>query len=263
MVALRIVNGDDKIVPVPHMQEWCDRLQRHRFTVTVAPRGFLKSTLLGAYLAWRLATLRSGNFSAIYFSAKRELAMEHLRVHKSVIDTCIQLGYLPGVESLTDAGSVLFYQKGQFTFRVVPEGIKAAARGYHVDAIMLDDVLKDPENPMKPTEIIKVNEIFRRKIVPMLRSTSTVYHVVGTPIAEGDLLDELSKVNFVNYKVYRAMPAPGQSLWPEKFPPEKLLEIKALQQDPRAFAIEYLCEPARLGQSYIESSLYEEAMRWV
>lgn len=264
MPTLAVVRGAAHVQNASHLREWCDRLERHRVTVTVAPRGFLKSTLLGAYLAWRLRVLEGEDFRGIYFSAKRELAMEQLRDHKAMIDALVENGHLPDVESGTQAASVITYYKGQYEFRVVPEGIFAASRGYHVDVMLLDDVLKDPHNPLVPTEIEKVNRIFRQKIIPMVRDRRTSIHIIGTPIAEGDLLDQLRSLpkDLVSYGVYPAILEDGRPLWPEKYPLEFLERLRALQQDPQAFDIEYMVKPAQLGQSYITRALYEEALRW-
>ncbi|MBI1741612.1 hypothetical protein HYR54_00915 [Candidatus Acetothermia bacterium] len=253
MSAVASVEGP--ITPAPHLRLWAERLEQHDRTVTVAPRGHLKSTLLYAYLAWRLSRMEQRSIRALYFSAKRELAQEHLRLCKDYIEALD----LPGLEPLSDAESILRFRKDNYVFECVPEGILAASRGRHVDILLLDDVLVDPASPLKLDLIANVTRIFQRKLVPMLKGAATVIHVIGTPLAENDLLSYLKENAEFDYAEYPAIMEDSQPLWPEHYTLEMLERIRSTI-GAAAFDIEYQLKPAVQGVSYLDPALVTAAI---
>lgn len=240
--------------PALHLEGWADRLESNRHTLTEAARGHLKSTLFYALLAWRLEQMRDRSIRGLYFSAKRELAQMHLALCKEYIAAC----GIPA-EDLTTAESYLRYKRGRYVFEVRPEGILAAARGRHIDIILLDDVIKDPDRPLELRQVEKATRVFKRKIYPMLRDEATEVHVAGTPVTENDLLAYLKGLSEFDCRSYPAIDEDGRPLWPEGYPLELLDKIRSTIGE-KEFGIEYLLRVARLEDSYLDPGLIARAI---
>lgn len=243
--AIKYVEGEAETAV--HLELWAKRLETNKRTVTLAPRGHLKSTLFYGYLAWRLDSMKVNSVRGLYLSYKRELAQEHLQLAKEYISAC----QIEGVQSVSSASSILRYRKGKYFFEIKPEGVLAASRGRHLHIMLLDDVLKDPRNPLRFDEVIDITRSFQHKIIPMLRGVETVVHIAGTPVVEGDLLHYLRDVPNYDYGRYPAIDVDGKVLWPEVYDIEFLAEIER-EIGTKAFENEYLLKAVAPLNSYID-----------
>lgn len=118
-------------------------------------------------------------------------------------------------------------------------------------ALIADDILRDPENPLNMTQITKVEEHFMTEslFIP-LKGVPVI--VLGTPMMPGDILSKLQEDSRFKSRVLPALdPVPGRRvLMPELYNEEWLLEQQKAR--PKSFASEFMLVPHFSTESYFE-----------
>jgi len=227
--------------------EYC--LENNLNYVAVLPRFHFKSTILGhAFSVWSL--LRSKrDASVLYLSYSDGMAQYHI----SEINKTVQRN--PVIAPLLQNKS----PKADFSFRylhnkrpveIMHGGLFSFKRGMHVNgALIADDVLRDPENPLNPGQIIKVEDHFMTEslFIP-LKGVPVI--VLGTPMMPGDLLDKLKSDERFKARVLPALdPVPNRRvLMPELYSEEWLLAQQKAR--PKSFASEFMLVPQLSSESY-------------
>jgi hypothetical protein len=122
----------------------------------------------------------------------------------------------------------------------------------HVNgALIADDILRDPENPLNMGQINKVEEHFMTEslFIP-LKGVPVI--VLGTPMMPGDILSKLQEDSRFKSRVLPALdPVPGRRvLMPELYNEEWLLEQQRAR--PKSFASEFMLVPHFSTESYFE-----------
>ena len=128
----------------------------------------------------------------------------------------------------------------------------------HVNgALIADDVLRDPENPLNPAQLTKVEDHFLTEslFIP-LKGVPVI--VLGTPMMPGDLLTKLqSDDRFISRVLPALDPVPGRRvLMPELYNEEWLLQQQEAR--PKSFASEFMLIPHFSTESYFESEDIEK-----
>jgi hypothetical protein len=128
----------------------------------------------------------------------------------------------------------------------------------HVNgALIADDVLRDPENPLNATQLSKVEDHFLTEsmFIP-LKGVPVI--VLGTPMMPGDLLTKLQKDDRFMSRVLPALdPVPNRRvLMPELYDEKWLLEQQKAR--PKSFASEFLLVPQFSTESYFEGEDIEK-----
>ena len=219
--------------------------------VAVLPRFHFKSTILGhAFSVWRLLKA-TRDMSVLYLSYSDTMAKYHIsEINKEVSRNPILS------EMLTNRTP-----KADYTFRyylqnkpveIMHGGLFSFKRGMHVNgALIADDVLRDPENPLNMGQITKVEDHFMTEslFIP-LKGVPVI--VLGTPMMPGDLLTKLQQDDRFKSRVLPALdPAPGRRvLMPELYSEEWLLQQQSAR--PKSFASEFLLQPHFNTESYFE-----------
>jgi hypothetical protein len=131
-------------------------------------------------------------------------------------------------------------------------GLFSFKRGMHVNgALIADDVLRDPENPLNIGQITKVEDHFLTEsmFIP-LKGVPVI--VLGTPMMPGDLLAKLQDDSRFNSRVLPALdPTPTRSvLMPELYSKEWLLEQQRAR--PKSFASEFMLIPHFSTEAYFD-----------
>ena len=124
--------------------------------VCVLPRGHFKSTILGhAFSIWRLLTAPR-DMSVLYLSYSDGMARYHIsEINKIVNRNPIIQEMLINRNPKADF-SARFFKNNQ-PMEVMHGGLFSFKRGMHVNgALIADDVLRDPENPLNMGQITKV-----------------------------------------------------------------------------------------------------------
>ncbi len=217
--------------------------------VAVLPRFHFKSTIMGhAFSVWRLLKAPR-DCSVLYLSYSDGMARYHLsEINKTVSRN-------PILTSLMDNRS----PKADYSFRyyinkrpmeIMHGGLFSFKRGMHVNgALIADDVLRDPENPLNTSQITKVEDHFMTEslFIP-LKGVPVV--VLGTPMMPGDLLTKLQKDDRFKSRVLPALdPVPNRRvLMPELYNEEWLLQQQEAR--PKSFASEFLLQPHFATEAY-------------
>ena len=220
--------------------------------VAVLPRFHFKSTILGhAFSVWQL--LKSPrDCSVLYLSYSDQMARYHIAEINKAVNRNPQLKEWM-VNRSPKADYSFRYYVNKNPMEIAHGGLFSFKRGMHVNgALIADDVLRDPDNPLNLGQIYKVEDHFLTEsmFIP-LKGVPVI--VLGTPMMPGDLLTKLqSDDRFMSRTLPALDPVPGRRvLMPELYSEEWLLQQQAAR--PKAFASEFLLVPHLSTESYFET----------
>ena len=223
----------------------------------VLPRFHFKSTILGhAFSVWRLLQA-TRDMSVLYLSYSDGMAKYHIsEINKEVNRNPILVNWLKNRSPKADYS--FRYHLGAKPVEIMHGGLFSFKRGMHVNgALIADDVLRDPENPLNPAQINKVEDHFLTEsmFIP-LKDIPVI--VLGTPMMPGDLLTKLQKDDrFMTRNLPALDPAPNRRvLMPELYSEEWLLQQQKAR--PKSFASEFLLIPHFSTEAYFESEDIEK-----
>ena len=223
----------------------------------VLPRFHFKSTILGhAFSVWRLLQA-TRDMSVLYLSYSDGMAKYHIsEINKEVNRNPILMNWLKNRSPKADYS--FRYHLGAKPVEIMHGGLFSFKRGMHVNgALIADDVLRDPENPLNPAQINKVEDHFMTEslFIP-LKDVPVI--VLGTPMMPGDLLTKLQKDDrFMARNLPALDPAPNRRvLMPELYSEDWLLQQQKAR--PKSFASEFLLIPHFSTEAYFESEDIEK-----
>ena len=231
--------------------EYC--LENELNYCAVLPRFHFKSTLLGhAFSVWSL--LKSHRDAAVlYLSYSDSMAKYHIsEINKTISRNPILTEWMDNRSPKADFSARYYVNKKPMDIR--HGGLFSFKRGMHVNgALIADDVLRDPENPLNIGQISKVEDHFLTEsmFIP-LKGVPII--VLGTPMMPGDLLTKLQEDDRFFARVLPALdPVPGRRvLMPELYSEEWLLQQQKAR--PKSFASEFLLQPHFTTESYFEET---------
>ena len=219
--------------------------------VAVLPRFHFKSTVLGhAFSVWRLLKAER-DASVLYLSYSDGMARYHLsEINKSVQRNPILKKWMHNRSPKADFSFRYYIDKNPM--EIMHGGLFSFKRGMHVNgALIADDVLRDPENPLNMGQLAKVEDHFMTEslFIP-LKGVPVI--VLGTPMMPGDLLSKLQDDERFESRVLPALdPTPTRKvLMPELYDEAWLLEQQKAR--PKSFASEFLLQPHFSTESYFE-----------
>lgn len=250
-----------------HIRKWCDEYQKHKRTSRKSARKHLKSTILHAWVMWRLwrqqyEDTRVPYLEGLYLSYKEDLAEYHLKN----INRYIEFNpYFRCFVKLTTADTIVRYAAGQGESRaemvVEPAGIMSFKRGRHPHFAICDDILADPEKKLDMSQIEKITRIFQEEVESLPKEGGEL-HLSGTPQDESDLFAVLEENKTFYSCTYTAEIDSNRkiALWPELFPFERLQQIRKSIGE-KSYQKEYMCRPVRGMDSYMASDVYDKMVR--
>ena len=219
--------------------------------VAVLPRFHFKSTVLGhAFSVWRLLTAPR-DCSVLYLSYSDGMARYHIaEINKAVSRNPILSELMESRNPKADYSARFYVNKRPM--EIAHGGLFSFKRGMHVNgALIADDVLRDPENPLNMGQITKVEDHFLTEsmFIP-LKGVPVI--VLGTPMMPGDLLAKLQEDSRFKSRVLPALdPVPGRRvLMPELYNEEWLLEQQRAR--PKSFASEFMLIPHFSTEAYFD-----------
>jgi len=238
--------------PGEHLNTWCNLIQYNKLLSILSARKHSKSEIIHAYLAWRIFNMDYTYIEKwLYISYTDTLAGEHLG------DTKERIRVNPffqkeGIRELTDAKTILYYQKGGNRFFCQPSGIQGFKRGKHPDGVITDDILADPEVKLDVSQILKINKIFFEQVMSLPKEGGLGLKNIGTAQDESDLFHELENKKQFNCSRWDAeKDTKGKvSLWPEMFSWDRLKEIETQEIGHKAYLKEFRCIPVRSTEGY-------------
>lgn len=242
-----------------HHLRWARRMANTNRSMTIGPRGSLKSSVLRlyvCYLIWQLPTSKR-NLEALYMSFKQDLARKHCEKIKAYVDAN-PLFRMRGIVSMSKAASVVRYYcpRNGRTFRCDPVGVLSFKRGLHTDYVMADDLLKDPQTRMDVSQITKITETYQQQIIKIPKLPHGQIHSVGTPQDETDLMFWAQKQPEYDWALDPAIDARRMLLWPEVLSAEQL-KTDLREMGKVAFAKEMLCRPQRTVDRYFQRADFD------
>lgn len=257
----------DEFVSGQYVSDVAAHMDANPYAMYITGRGHFKSTRLYARLMWHLLRFKHNRKSkeGWYFSYNKDMSEYHLSKVRELIAVNPFYTGLTNYKSQTE--SVLGFAMlahGQTLdrapkFVVKPTGLLVFKRGIHADLIYVDDPLKDPENKLKPTTIIKVNRIIKSELLPMVNKGGECY-VVGTPQTNDDFFfDAELHTRFATWftpaiiDLVKKIP-----LWPDFYSYEDLMQIQAAIGS-KIFAQEYMASPVYNEDSYLNRQQLIEA----
>ena len=206
------------------------------------PRFHFKSTILGhAFSVWRLLQ-STRDMSVLYLSYSDGMAKYHIaEINKEISRNPILSEMMVNRTPKADYSFRYYFQNKPI--EIMHGGLFSFKRGMHVNgALIADDVLRDPENPLNTGQITKVEDHFMTEslFIP-LKGVPTI--LLGTPKMPGDLLTKLQKDDRFKSRVLPALdPAPNRRvLMPELYSEEWLLTQQKAR--PKSFASEFMLIP--------------------
>ena len=226
-------------------------IEEQKNYVAVLPRFHFKSTVLGhAFSVWRLLQ-GTRDQSVLYLSYSDGMAKYHINeINKTVQRNPVLKDWFSNKAPKADFS--FRYTIQNRPVEIMHGGLFSFKRGMHVNgALIADDVLRDPENPLNAAQLSKVEDHFLTEsmFIP-LKGVPVI--VLGTPMMPGDLLTKLQKDDRFISRVLPALdPAPDRRvLMPELYNEEWLLEQQKAR--PKSFASEFMLIPHFSTESYFE-----------
>lgn len=235
-----------------HLEEWCRLFQEETLLSILSARKHSKSEIAHAYLAWRIFRMDYKYLEKwLYISYTGDLAGEHLAETKERI-AVNEMFDREGIVDLTDAKTILHYQKGTARFYCQPGGIQSFKRGKHPDGVITDDILRDPETKLDMSQIDKITRIFFEQVMSLPKEGGLGVKNIGTAQDEEDLFHQLEKRKQFSCHRYEAIKDYKNkvTLWGEMFSFERLMQIRDDEIGAKAFQKEYMCVPVRSTEGF-------------
>lgn len=229
---------------------------QHDRLAAAAPRGHAKSTLLSLiYPLWAAATKRR-RFVVIVSDTATQ-AIDHLgNIFQELMENDALLRDFPHlalpdqghykekrvkrtVNDFITVGGVNFVAKG------AGAGLRGMRRGNQRPDLIIVDDLENDENVRTPEQREKLRDWFGKSLSNLFGPTGGQLIVIGTILHRESLLAWLlgpGGPEMYAKRLYRAIDAQGDVLWPDVWTVEKLAEKRA-EIGSRAFASEYLNDP--------------------
>jgi len=242
----------------------------NRYVAIEVPVGHAKTTTISkGYVLWRLWREQRG-FEICLASSSLEQSMKVLYEIVSTIESNDFLKELiPKNRNESWNKKQIETSKGT-KFYVKP--FNDSARGVHPDILIYDDILRVGDSDMSQQE---VKDIFYSIFIPRGQTKRSQHILVGTPVAENDLFDDIEKKaqagrqwKHIHYSAITKIKPFGEinnpddwleALWPERFP---ISELKSIRENISAlrFAREYLCNPRADGTSMFNQKKLAEGL---
>jgi len=260
----------DSPQPTPefHREAWGIYCSDARQAAIAAPRNHAKSTALTHDYGLAVALFREEQYILIV-SASEEMAIEHLndisnelRGNDDLIRDFKIREFL--VDQKTDI--IVECQDG-YQFRFLARGAEQKIRGrkWHGKrpGLIVCDDLEDDEQVVNKDRRRSFRQWFFRACVQALRDGGKI-RVHGTILHDDSLLAHLLKNDeWLSrcYKAQRSFSEFEDILWPEKFPVERLREIRQgfiNEGDAAGFSQEYLNDPRDNEEAYLRHDDFVE-----
>lgn len=230
------------------MDDLCYRLQYYNRTSSVAPRFHLKSTVVEAFIAWKLYRMEHNYNEWLYFSFTGDMGAYHTKRIKRFVEAIPEIfgEYI----DLTDSEGIIHYKNPEGkVFICEPCGVFTFKRGSHPHGAICDDILRDAQVRLDIVQIEKITRIFFEEIEQMPKET---LHLVGTPQDQEDLFGQLDSRAEYNSKRYDCYIDEEKHIcwWEQKFNWDELERRKSTIGE-KAFLKEFRCRPVRGAEGFI------------
>jgi len=214
-------------------KEWIDTFEKNSFVSLQAPRGHGKTTIIGAYMIWRIVT--DPNIRILIVTINQDKADEMMSFIQHHLETNEKLkdlfGEQRGFSKDWSRSTIRVMRAGQTgvahkepTLQVL--GITSSMVGGHYDLIVLDDIT-DQKNSRTEHRRQELVRWYNLTLMPMLEPEGKILSI-GTRWHEDDIHRYLKETSKYKHRRYKAIldDEKERVLWPERFNYEKLQDIK-------------------------------------
>lgn len=214
-------------------REWIEIFEKNNFVSLQAPRGHGKTTIIGAYILWRI--IRDPNIRVLIVTINQDKANEMMSFIQHHLESNEKLKELFGEQkgySRDWSRSTLRVMRAGLsgvahkepTLQVL--GITSSMVGGHYDLIVLDDIT-DQKNSRTEHTRQELVRWYNLTLMPMLEPNGKILSI-GTRWHENDIHNYLQTSSGFKHKRYKAVINEDKNtvLWPERFNYTKLQEIK-------------------------------------
>ena len=239
----------------PMHREWALIMQYNPRLCLMAPRLHLKSTIVLGFALWKMFRAEGNReVECIYFSYKKELALEKVQDLLTFIQNNPYCRFWKNLKASSETQISMEVNWGDGPVgrtSMIAAGILSATRGRHPQVTICDDILSDFANPLSPTEIEKINRIFRQAVMSLPPNDTDPLFVIGTPQSYEDILHLIAGLDEYWWGSYPAIIDEKNEIvqWPEVFPYSRL---KRMQRSvgPSAFEVEYQLTPVSVTDQF-------------
>ena len=244
----------DNFVGGAYVEESCNQLIKHDRTMRIAFRSGFKSTSFYSFIEY-LIMFRgiSQDLDIRYFSYNETMGAFHVRQLKTLIKRNPYFNELIDLKPTAENVAAYTWNRRNI-IRITPVGVVSFTRGLKADIILLDDILSDPTNPIHPTVILKIGEIFKSVILESLRPGGEI-HIIRSPLSLSDIYFEPAVQKEFHFRSHPAIikDANGNEVpaWPEFYTLEKL-KAKVKIMGEKVFQAEMMMVPYYSADSFFK-----------
>jgi hypothetical protein len=214
----------------PHFDEWQALIENNKRFLLECARGHGKTIFLIGYSLWQIYR---GHVVDILLMAYSEEQVKNNVMNKfeEIIQKNDYLAHLrPSTKQLWGAQLKTFSNGSQ----IRGESFGSSVRGAHPDFAFIDDPLKD-KGTMTPEEQYN----YAMTVIAGMAKRNTIIGYIGTPLDNGDLLEQLENNKAYAFRAYPALNESGQPLFPYLYTQAEL-EDKEKEVGSFAFSREFL-----------------------
>jgi len=243
----------DNPQPIPkfHRQLWNLCCSKRKYVAIAAPRGHAKSTAITLSYVLACVLFRSHEY-VIIISDTESQSTEFLNDIKMQLIENEDLKELFGIgRFIKDSETnIIMKMEDGHQFRIMAKGAGQRIRGRkwrnkRPDLIVVDD-LEDDEAVENKERRSKLYNWFTNAVIPALSDSGKI-RVVGTILHMDSVLEKLlNKKSWASRRYKAHNPDFSEILWEDKFPRERLEEIRASYVEdgnPSGYSQEYLNHP--------------------
>lgn len=240
---------DNEFVYGGYIRWVAEKMFDNSWTMDISARDHFKSTRFYAEVMYDIFTSEV-DLESHYFSYMSSMSSYHIMKIKKMMSN--NVFFLDVVDrSFNAMASIRVLNAYGATYSLVPQGLLTFKRGIHAERVYLDDPLKDPENKLSPTSIIKVNQVVKTEIFPMVKKGGKC-RIVGTPQTNVDFFfdDNLAKKFKRDITPAILNEKKNIALFPEWKSYDELIEIRDIISE-KSFNQEYMTKPSYSEDSYV------------
>ena len=233
-----------------HIEQWCDMMQSGNSCI-ISSRKHSKSVTMYSYLQWQMWRNPHRDLEILYVSYKDKLAKYHIGRFKQTIRNNPLFNQLRDNTPDNVEGVARYSWDGIHKHTIHPGGILSFERGKHPDILILDDVLADPADALNFGIIDKINRMVKEVAFSLPKEGGAI-QCIGTAQTPIDFLFELKKAPHFNWGMFPAIIdwKKKETLWPEMFTHDRLMEIREHEVGHKGFEKEYMCKPVWSADSF-------------
>lgn len=214
----------------PHFTEWQELIQNNKRFVLLCARGHGKTVFLIGYALWLI--YRGKPVDILFLSHSEEQVKTNImnKIDEIIMRNDALACLRPSTKQLWGA-QLKTFPSGAC---IRGESFGSSIRGLHPDYIFEDDPLKD-KGSMTPEEQLQ----YHMTVISGMCKRDTTLGAIGTPLDNGDLLEQLENNPAYTFKSYPALNDLGEALFPDLYDKE-LLRAKEIEVGSFAFSREFL-----------------------